>query len=394
MSAPMGSGRGPRLVAPTLAWRRYEWHVLLIAALLLGVGLLLVRSMSARDDLFDRDDIRFGGHIQKVVVTLPFLAAGLFVRARWLRRRAYLVYGLTLLGLLAVEWIGEERNNARRWIPTPVGFDLQPSEFAKIGLVIALARVLSLRRPESLGDYLKPALLALVPMALVAKQPDLGTALTLVPVTLGMLYLAGANGRGIALLCALGLALGTAAWQFRWVEDYQLRRIDTWAASFAPEDLIEGQNGPAFHVYHARVAIGNGGMGGTGLGQGIASTAGHLPERESDSIFCVVAEEAGFFGATAFLIVYALMIALLFAAAGRVRERYTRLVVGGVALYFAAHFFVNVGVNLGLVPMTGLTLPLLSTGGSSMLTSFAALGLALGLAAQEEPSLDEGAFRD
>jgi len=386
--------RGPRLVAPGLVWRRYEWHVLLIGLVLLGVGLVLVHSMSARDDLFDRDDIRFEGHIQKVLLTLPFLASGLFVRARWLRRRAFLVYGLTLAGLVLVELIGEERNNARRWIPTPIGFDLQPSEFAKIGLIVVLARVLGQRRPTSLGDYLKPALLTLIPMALVVKQPDLGTALTFVPVALGLMYLAGANGRAMAVVCALGLLLGAAAWNWRWVEDYQLRRIDTWAASYTPEDLIAGQNGPAFHVYHARVAIGNGGWDGTGLGGGVASTAGHLPERESDSIFCVIAEEAGFVGGSAFLVLYALMIALLLGAAARVRERYTRLFVGGVGLYFASHFAVNVGVNLGLLPMTGLTLPLLSTGGSSMLTSFCALGLALGLAAQEAPSLDEGAFRD
>jgi rod shape determining protein RodA len=393
--APRPPSRLAAFVAPALAWRRYEWHVLLIGSLLLVLGMMFVRSMALRDDLFLREaPIRFDGHLKKALITVPFVCAGLFVRSRWLRRRAFLVYALTIAGLVAVEWIGEERNNARRWIPTPIGFDIQPSEFAKLGLIIALARVLALRRPARPRDFVLPVLLALLPMALVAKQPDLGTALTMVPVTLGMLYLAGANGRGVAAVCGIGLLVGAAAWEFRWVQDYQLRRIDTWAASFRAEDLIAGQDGPAFHVYHARVAIGNGGLSGTGIGQGIASTAGHLPERESDSIFCVIAEEAGFVGATAFLVLYALMIGLLLRTAGRVRERYTRLVVGGVALYFAAHYLVNVGVNLGLLPMTGLTLPLLSTGGSSLLASSLGLGLALGLAAQEEPSLDESAFQD
>ena len=125
----------------------------------------------------------------------------------------------------------------------------------------------------------------------------------------------------------------------------------------------------------------------------MANEAGHLPERESDSIFAVIAEEGGFFGATALVFLYVGLASMLLLAAGRTRERFSRLVVGGVALYFAAHFFIHVGVNIGLVPMTGLTLPLVSTGGSSLLTSFLALGLALGLSARYEPSLDRDAFR-
>lgn len=383
-----------RLLAPSFAWQRYEWQVLGLALVLLSVGLVLLRSMAEVDDLFQRPGAGFGGQLQKVAVTLPMLLVGLLVPARWLKRRAWAIYLLTLLGLLAVMWIGEERNNARRWISTPIGFDLQPSEFAKLGLILVLARVLGARRPDRWRDWAKVGTLTLVPMALVARQPDLGTALTLAPVALGMLYLAGGSGRWIAALGLAAVALGWSAWELRWVQDYQLRRIDTWAASLEAGALIEGKDGPAFHVYHARVAIGNGGLLGTGLGQGVTSTGAYLPERESDSIVCVLAEEAGWVGISAFLVLYALMIALLLRAAGRVRERTTRLIVGGVALYFAAHFFVNVGVNLGLVPMTGLPLPWLSTGGSSLLVSFLALGLALGLVAQEEPSLDQGAFRD
>jgi rod shape determining protein RodA len=390
------SARRPRrrLLAPSFSWERYEWQVLGLALVLVAVGLLLLRSMAEVDDLFERPGAGFGGQIQKLAVTLPMLVVGLVVPARWLKRRAWTIYVLTLLGLVAVMLIGEERNNARRWIATPVGFDLQPSEFAKLGLILVLARVLGARRPERWRDWARVALLTLVPMALVARQPDLGTALTLVPVAFGMLYLAGGSGRWISILALSALGVGWLAWEHRWVQDYQLRRIDTWAASLEAGALIEGKDGPAFHVYHARVAIGNGGLGGTGLGQGVTSTGAYLPERESDSIFCVLAEEAGLVGATAFLALYALMIGLLLRAAGRVRERTTRLIVGGVALYFGAHFFVNVGVNLGLVPMTGLPLPWLSTGGSSLLVSFLALGLALGLVAQEEPSLDQGAFRD
>ncbi|HED64520.1 MAG TPA: FtsW/RodA/SpoVE family cell cycle protein, partial [Planctomycetes bacterium] len=183
------------------------------------------------------------------------------------------------------------------------------------------------------------------------------------------------------------------AWQLDWVHGYQAERIEVWARCFDGATLREERNGPAYHAYHARVSIGNGGVLGTGIGHGVANEAGHLPERESDSIFAVIAEESGFVGAGMLVLLYLAFTSLLVVAAARTRERFSRLVVSGVAFYFAAHFFINVGVNLGLLPMTGLTLPLISTGGSSLMASFAALGLALGLSARREPSLDLDAFR-
>jgi rod shape determining protein RodA len=390
-TARLAPGRGP---FAGIRWQHYPFGLLCLALGLLALGVLVIRSMAQVDDLFLRDDdVSFDAHLRKVIVALPMLVLGLTVRPRFLRRQAFVLYAGAILLLLLVPLIGEERNNARRWIPTPVGFDLQPSELAKLALIVALARVLHRRRLARWSEWLWPAALALLPMALVATQPDLGTALTIVPVTLGLCYLAGADGRFIGGLLLLGVGLGAAAWKYEWIEDYQLRRVETWVASFDSPALIAGRSGAAFHVYHARVAIGNGGLGGTGLGEGVASRAAHLPERESDSIFCVVAEEFGFLGTSLFLLAYLTLIAGLLRTAAGLRERFSRFVVGGVALYFGAHFFVNTGVNLGLLPMTGLTLPLLSTGGSSLLTTCLALGLACGLAAREAPSLDEDAFR-
>lgn len=389
-----GTTKKRRGLFATVRWSRFPFGTLALALSFLALGALLVHSMASVDALYQRDDVRFAAHLKKVAVAGPFLAIGLFMRPRTLRKRAWLVYLGAMVLLMLVPVIGEERNNAKRWIPTPIRFDLQPSEFAKVALVIALARVLHVRRMTRVSDWFVVAGLTLLPMGLVMAQPDLGTALTLVPIAVGMCYLAGGSGRVIAGIAAVGLALGVSAWQFQWVQDYQLRRIDTWASTFEPGRLIEDKNGQSFHVYHARVCVGNGGTRGTGLGEGLASRAGYLPERESDSIFCVVAEEGGFVGATAFVVLYVMLMALLLRTAAQIRERFTRLVVGGVALYFAAHFFINAGVNLGLLPMTGLTLPLLSTGGSSMLATFAALGVALGMAAQQEPSLDEDAFID
>ncbi len=374
-------------------WSSLDYSVLLLAALLVCTSLVFIHRMQASDEIFGREGIRFPSHVKKLCVALPFLLLGFVLRPRWLRRNSWSVYAFTLSLLLLVPLLGEERNHARRWIALPFGFDLQPSELAKLGLILALARALYRNRLEDLSGWLAAAGIAALPMALVAAQPDLGTSLTIVPVTLGMLWLAGARGRILVGLVAAGALAGFFAWRFEWIQGYQKKRIDVWADCFAAESLVENRNGAAFHAYHARVAIGNGGLLGAGLGRGVANQAAHLPERESDSIFAVIAEELGLLGAAFFVALYLFFAALLLRAAARTRERFSRLVVGGVALYFASHFFIHSGVNLGLVPMTGLTLPLVSTGGSSMLASFLALGLALGLSARHEPSLDLDAFR-
>lgn len=377
-------------------WFELDWHVLALAILLLGCGLVFVHAMSEADALYQRvKPIRFESHAQKMLLALPAFFVGLALRPRWLRRNAFLLYCGTLALLLALFAIGSVRNGSRRWIPLPgLDFDLQPSELAKVGLILALAATLYRNRLKRLKDWGPPLLIALVPMGLVALQPDLGTAMTLVPVTLGMLYLAGARAKVIVTFL-----VGTAAiafcvvWFQIGVHDYQLQRVQTWMHSFGAHDLIDARTGPAFHSYHARLAIGNGGFFGRGIGQGIANAAGHLPERESDSIFAVVAEESGWLGSAFLLLLYTLFIALIMGSAASLRDRFSRLAVGGIALYFAAHLFINVGVNLGLMPLTGLTLPLFSTGGSSLLTTFLVLGLALGLCAHHEPSLDEDSFK-
>ncbi len=374
-------------------WWRIDWPILFLALALVALGLLFVGEMSASDELFGRGENRFEKQLQKALVALPCLLVGLLLRPRWVRRHAYWFYGLALALLCLLPVLGEERNGVRAWIPGPAGFDLQPAEFAKLGLIVALARALYRNRLEELRDWRAPVLLALFPMALVAAQPDLGTALTIVPVALGIFWLAGARARVLVGLLGTTAVLGFCAWRFDWVHGYQGKRIDTWLTCFDDEALIANKNGAAFHVYQARVAIGNGGLLGRGLGNGVANEAGHLPERQSDSIFAVIAEEGGFVGALGLVGVYLFFAGLLLVAAGRTRERFSRLVIGGTGLYFAAHFMINTSVNLGLIPMTGLTLPLISTGGSSLLASLALLGLALGLSARAEPALDPDSFR-
>jgi len=374
-------------------WGEVDWHILATALALLGVGLIFLSAMGGGGAALSPKDIDFGGHLKKLAVSLPAIAFGFLLRPRWLRSQAWLIYSACIGLLLLVPIIGLERNNARRWIETPA-FDLQPSELAKVAVIVMLGRVLHRNRLARGRDWIAPLVVALLPMGLVALQPDLGTALTMVPVTLGMLYLAGARASIIGrFVLGVGL-LGFLSFQLGWVHGYQAERIDTWLESYEADNLIEARRGGAFHLYQARVAMGNGGVLGTGLGRGIANETGYLPERESDSIFAVMAEESGFLGAIALLSVYTLLVLLMMGRASTMRDRFSRLVVGGISIYFASHMFINVSVNLGILPMTGLTLPLFSTGGSSLLASFTALGLALGLASHQEPLLDGDSFSD
>jgi rod shape determining protein RodA len=384
--------RPRRSLLDHVRWSEVDWPVLFLALVVLAVGLTFLRAMDLAEVIKEAGGVDFAGHRKKVLVTLPLVFGGMLLRPGFLRRHAGTFYALSLFLLAAVWVVGVERNNARRWIPLPM-FDLQPSEIAKLGTILVLARILAGNRLEEARDWMLPIVVVLVPMAMVMTQPDLGTALTLVPIAGGMLYLAGARAGQLAGLAAAGLLLGYGAWSAGFAQEYQLQRVETWAGSFEPDDLIASKNGPGFHIYQARVVIGNGGLGGRGLGRGVANEARHLPERDCDSAFAVIAEESGFVGATGLILVYLLLVILLMLRAAALRDRFSRLVVGGVALYFAAHLFINVSVNLGLLPMTGLPLPLISAGGSSLLMSFLALGLALGLGSQHERALDRDAFR-
>lgn len=371
----------------------FPWHVLLLAMGFLFAGMLFISAMAdSPSNQGSNVRINYEGHKEKVLFALPLFFAGLFVRPSWLKSRTPLIYGVCLILLALVPFIGDERNNARRWIQLPK-FDLQPSEIAKVAVILMLAQVLHQNPLKSAKDWLAPLLVAALPMLLVAMQPDLGTALTMVPVTLGLIYLAGGSGKAIVGLVMAAALLGGGAFKSGLIQTYQLERIETWVESFDTADLIASRNGPGFHTFHARAFTGNGGWLGRGIGEGVANETGLLPERDCDSIIAVIAEESGFVGMSVLILLYGLMIVLLMVGASRLRDRYARLAVGGIAIYFGAHLIINASVNLGLLPMTGLTLPLLSTGGSSLLATFAALGIALGLSSHHERDLGSDAFR-
>jgi rod shape determining protein RodA len=333
------------------------------------------------------------------VFGLAAATAACFIHYRSLARWSFVIYWATILMLIAVliPGIGSVRLGARRWIDLGF-FQFQPSEFAKLAFILAQAHFLSrpveeLRQP---ANFWKAICLMLLPCVLILKEPDLGSALVLVPTGLVMLFVAGTPRRylirlvaGVGLLGALLLVdvLFTPPgwWQIR-LEDYQRQRLLVYfGASFAAPNATakekahaeELQRQKSYQVRQALISVGSGGLTGKGWCQGDQTALGFLPPgaAHNDFIFSVIAEEEGFVGS---IIVLALYSAVLFSGiriAGQARDRLGKLLAVGVVTLLFSHVFINIGMNIRIVPVTGIPLPLLSYGGSSVLGSLIAIGM-------------------
>lgn len=363
-----------------------DWHLLVAAGALIAVGLSFIWSASLNMDKLQNG---FSSQVSRILLSSPFLLAGWFVDLQWLRRNAYLVYATTILLLLGIFFFGLEKNNSRRWFAIGGSFLIQPSEFAKLGLIFALAKLVMYRRKLERFEGIVLALTLLgLPLILILKQPDLGTGLVLLPITFAMLFVAGAKKRH---LIGLGLtALILAPTGYFVLKPYQRERVDVWLR----QDSLTAQEkrNQGYHLYNAKISIGSGGWFGKGLGKGPQNQLDALPERHTDFIAALIGEEAGLFGSAAVLSLYLLFVILIFFVAMRTREPFGRLLVVGIGAYFMTHLFVNVGVATGFLPTTGVTLPLISYGGSSVMTAFAALGLVLNVSSRRETDFGEEAF--
>lgn len=319
---------------------------------------------------------------------------------RRLSRWAMLGYWLSILLLVAVliPGIGSTQGwGARRWIDLgPLQF--QPSEFAKLAFVLALAGFLSRPAAElaAPGNFFKALGLCLLPFGLILREPDLGSALVFLPVGLGMLYVAGVPGRYLGRLVAGAAVLGAllvvdllwapGAWRVIKLEPYQERRLMVYfGKSFVPPGATGAERARALQQYRdaahnveqALIAVGSGGLTGKGWRQGTQNALGYLPRAvaHNDFIFSVIAEESGFVGSATVLALYAGILFTGIKVAGRARDRLGQLLAVGVVGLFFTHVFVNIGMNIRLMPVTGIPLPLLSYGGTSVICSLVALGL-------------------
>ena len=287
----------------------------------------------------------------------------------WLKS-AYLIYVIAFIMVVLVTFVGDVGMGAQRWLN--LGFmNIQPSEFIKIALVLALARYFAWMNSVELTmtkNYIVPLLLTLVPFALIVAQPDLGTALSLLGIMLCMFFVVGAPKKWFIIAIILGVMATPAIW-FGGLHDYQRERIINL---FNPEHDVQGTG---YQINQAKIAFGSGGIIGKGYLQGTQSQQSFLPEKQTDFIFTMLGEEFGFIGAFILLLIYTWIILVLFWCAKTCKNRFGHLVCFGFMLNFFIYYFINIAMVLGCLPTVGVPLPLMSFGGSSLLSLMFGFGL-------------------
>lgn len=361
-------------------WRNLDYVLVFTAAAILSISLLVLDSAAA--SITARPDYYVKKQMLWIAIGLLGMLVILSIDYQQLKRYHLALYILNLLLLAFVLVAGSEAKGAQRWISLGP-FIFQPSEFSKLIIIITLARLLESRqgRLNRLRDLIIPFLHVVVPMLLVLKQPDLGTALVFVAIFCGMLYVGGVNIRlfgGLVCGGALAVVLSLLA-HFRWglplpLEEYQLKRL---VVMLNPYNDGEGGRGAGYHIIQSQVAIGSGGLWGKGLYQGSQVQLNFLPEHHTDFIFAVVGEELGFFRTVGLLVLYFLLLYRMIRIAYQAKDYFGVLLVTGICSMFTFHLLVNVGMTIGIMPVTGIPLPLFSYGGSSMLTNLLALGLVI-----------------
>jgi rod shape determining protein RodA len=393
--------------AGTRLWRQFDWLLLVGIAGILTISLACIYSVTHNTG--HREDLA-----QQFLMVWPALGVGLLLAGygyEWLRRSARIIYALNVVLLVAVIVAGHSALGAQRWISL-AGFRFQPSEFAKLALIITLAKVLSEKNVHSPEGIFTVLGTVGVPFLLIFKQPDLGTSLVYGAIAIGMLLWAGMPASAVAKLAtplvsvalffaglgwwvlyllALGLALfwtrrqnwalpigiwvvnaaagiaATRVWDL--LKDYQKRRILTFLNPEA--DPL----GSGYHVIQSKIAIGSGGLWGKGLLHGTQTQLHFIPEQHTDFIFSVVGEELGFLGGFVLLMLYALIIARGIAIAHQASNSFGSLLAIGIVTMLLFHVIVNVGMATGLLPVVGIPLPMVSFGRTALITNLIAFGL-------------------
>jgi rod shape determining protein RodA len=357
---------------------RWDWTLVLAAASLSLLGSVLVWSATSGKLAAGSWTGTYGlRHAVNLVLGLLLcvLVSGLGHRA--IRRYTPILYGASVAGLvLVLSPLGTTINGAHAWIRLPAGFTLQPSEFAKVAVIVAVALVLADRDPGAAPDLrtvVRALAIAAVPAGLVLLQPDLGTVLVIGAIVAGMLALAGVRAGHLAVLVVLAVLAVVTAFSLGLVDQYQIDRL----TAFARPD--EGARTFGYNTQQARIAIGAGGLLGQGLGRGSQTQGGFVPFNHTDFVFSVAGEELGFLGVCVLLGLLGVVLWRGLTIALRARDQFGRLVAAGVVLWFGLQSFENIGMNLGIMPVTGVPLLFVSYGGSSMFAAWIGIGLLLNI---------------
>lgn len=343
-----------------------DGFLLAVLSLTMLLGLVVLYSATGED--MDR----VLGQVVSIVVALSIMWAVANLPPQHMMRFAWPTYVLGLLLLVGVALFGEVSHGARRWLHVGVA-RIQPSELMKIAVPLMLAWYFEKReRSMRLSDFAVAAVMLLVPVALIAKQPDLGTALLIAASGFYVLFLAGIGWRVILSLTVLAAALAPVAWSL--MHDYQQQRILTLF------DPTQDPLGSGYHTIQSTIALGSGGLFGKGWLHGTQTHLDFLPERHTDFIFAVFGEEFGLFGVLGLMLLYLLIVARGLYIAANATTMFTRLLAGSITLTFGTYAFVNMGMVSGILPVVGVPLPLISFGGTSMVTLLLGFGILMSVA--------------
>ena len=354
--------------------RRLIFHVdwLLLGALLVitGIGIAMIYS-TTYVVVADHAGPQVRTQTYALILGLIALFVCMAIDYRLLAENSLVLFGGLVALLLFVLFKGSTQFNATRWIA--IGpFNLQPSEFGRMVLALILATYFGENRrgARSVSDLVVGGLFTAVPVLLIARQPDLGTAITLIPVFLGVAYLAGMRLRLLGVIALIAVLMAPLAWQFA-LKDYQKSRITTFL------DPEQDPRGDGYQQIQARITVGSGGLTGKGFMQGTQGQYKFLPVAHNDFIFSVLAEEQGFIGILAALGLYLFVILRSLEAARLSKDRLGAYLVAGIIAGFSFQVVYNIAMSAGLAPVKGITLPLMSYGGSSLIATLAAFGLIL-----------------
>jgi rod shape determining protein RodA len=378
------SGYGPeragwtRLFARDSLARRLDWPILLSAIALSLIGSALVYSATRnRTEINQGDPYYFlVRHLMNTGIGFALMIGTVWLGHRTLRTAVPILYGLSVfLILMVLTPLGATVNGAHAWIVLGGGFSLQPSEFVKITIILGMAMLLAARVDAGDKPYpdhrtvLQALGLAAVPIMIVMLMPDLGSVMVMVIIILGVLLASGASNRWVFGLLGTGALGAIAVWQLHILDEYQINRF----AAFANPSLDPA--GVGYNTNQARIAIGSGGLFGTGLGHGSQTTGQFVPEQQTDFVFTVAGEELGFVGAGLILFLLGVVLWRACRIARETTELYGTVVAAGIIAWFAFQSFENIGMTLGIMPVAGLPLPFVSYGGSSMFAVWVAVGL-------------------
>jgi len=375
MSPPRRQSVGERLLDRESPIWRLDWVLLAAVIGLCVLGTVCVWGATRPALLAAGEDPNsyLKKNILNIIIGVLLGFGAAIIDYRTLRAYTPIVYLASIIALLAVFGIGSTINGSHSWIKLGAGFELQPSEFAKVAVIVGMAMLLGQERDNETrphtSDIVAALAVAAVPMLLILLQPDLGTAMVLTIVILGMVGLSGAPTKWLLGLIVIGLLGAFLVVKLHLLHGYQLERFKAFAHP--------NQHGSTFgyNTQQARIAIGHGGLLGQGLFHGSQTNGGFVPEQSTDFVFTVAGEELGFIGAGAIIVLTGIVLWRATRIAARAEDAFGRLVAVGIVCWFAFQAFENIGMTLGIMPVTGLPLPFVSYGGSSMFADMIGIGL-------------------